>query len=70
MKVLHINTEQVGGAAWCVQRISNALVKKGIDSRILFARGNTVSDDIIGTIAEPDINLWYSNPKVIPSSTI
>lgn len=61
MKVLHINTEQVGGAAWCVQRINNALVKQRVDSRMLFAHGNTVSDGIVGIVAEPDRDLWYSN---------
>lgn len=62
MKILHINTFQEGGAAWCARRISNALVKEGIDSRMLFANGKTIPEGIKGAIAERDFEFWYSNP--------
>lgn len=61
IKVLHINTEQSGGAALCAQRINKALVKEGIESRMLFAHGDIVSDGIVGAIAKPDKDFWYSN---------
>lgn len=61
MKILHINTYQEGGAAWCARRISHALVKVGIDSRMLFADGRTMPKAIVGAIAERDVEFWYSN---------
>lgn len=61
MKVLHINTGQTGGAAWCAIRINNALVQQGIESRMLFSEGNSMPEGVEGTIAERDKELWYSN---------
>lgn len=66
MKILHINTLQEGGAAWCARRINSALVKAGIDSRMLFANGKAMPEGIKGAIAERDIEFWYSNPILIP----
>ena len=54
MKVLHINTSQVGGAALCAERINNSLVQEGIDSRMLFAEGTNMPDGIKGAIATRD----------------
>lgn len=62
MKILHINTLQEGGAAWCARRINSALVKAGIDSRMLFANGKVMPEGIKGAIAERDLEFWYSNP--------
>lgn len=62
MKILHINTYQEGGAAWCARRICNAIVKEGGDTRMLFAHGNTIPEGIEGAIAKPDKELWYSHP--------
>ena len=62
MKVLHINTEQMGGAAWCAIRINKALANIGIESRMLFANGESMPDGLEGAIAEQDKEFWYSNP--------
>lgn len=62
MNILHINTGQSGGAAWCAIRISKALKAEGIDSRMLFAEGGTIHDDVDGAIAEPDRHWWFSVP--------
>lgn len=62
MRILHINTSQEGGAAWCARRISNALVKEGVDSRMLFAHGTSLPAGIDGAIAERDKEFWYTNP--------
>ena len=62
MKVLHINTSQTGGAAWCAIRISKALTAEGIDSKMLFAEGNSLPDGVEGAIALPDKNFWHSVP--------
>lgn len=62
MKILHINSLLVGGAALCAQRISNALRNEGIDSRMLVAEGE--SKDYI-SVASADTTRedpWYSNP--------
>ena len=61
MKVLHINTRQTAGAALCAMRISKALEAQGIDSRMLFAEGETIPDGINGAIAEQDNSFWYYN---------
>jgi len=45
MKVVHINTYDSGGAAWCAKRIHKALKAEGIDSKMLLARG-TASEDV------------------------
>ena len=58
MKILHINTNQIGGAALCAMRINKALAQKGIDSRMLFAEGKTLPDGIKGSIATPDNYIW------------
>lgn len=41
MKVVHINTFQTGGAALCAIRICSALRNLGVDSKMLFAFGET-----------------------------
>lgn len=61
MKVLHINTMQTAGAALCAMRINNALIKEGIDSRMLFAEGESIPEGIVGAIAERDKSFWYSH---------
>lgn len=45
------------GAAMCAIRINNALVKEGVDSRMLFAQGSTIPKGINGAIAEEDKDL-------------
>lgn len=65
MKVLHINTMSTAGAALCAMRINNALVKEGIDSRMLFAQGTEVPEGINGAIAEEDKDFWYRNPWIL-----
>ena len=65
MKVLHINAMSTAGAAMCAMRINNALVKEGIDSRMLFAQGAEVPEGINGTIAEEDKDFWHSNPWLL-----
>ena len=62
MKILHINTSQVGGAAWCAIRLCKALVQSGVDSRMLFGEGKTLPDGIDGDIAYPDKHCWQSIP--------
>lgn len=62
MKILHINTYQEGGAAWCARKINGALVKAGIDSRMLFANGKVMPEGVQGEIAERDFEFWYSSP--------
>ena len=61
MKILHINTGQSGGAAWCAIRINKALVQEGIDSRMLFAEGNAMPEGVQGAIAERDEIFWNRN---------
>jgi len=61
MNILHINTVQEGGAAWCARRINKALVQQGIESRMLFAEGNCMPNGIDGAIAEKDSYLWDKN---------
>ena len=61
MNVLHINTGQFGGAAWCAIRINKALVKAGIESRMLFAEGNEMPEGVQGNIAERDKIIWNRN---------
>lgn len=61
MKVLHINKGQEGGAAWCARRINTALLKQGIESKMLFAEGTRMPEGIDGAIAEKDKTIWYSN---------
>ena len=61
MKILHINTGQNGGAAWCAIRINKALVYEGIDSRMLFAEGNKMPKGVQGAIAERDNIIWNRN---------
>lgn len=39
MKVVHITKLPDGGASWCAMRISRALCKQGVDSRILLMQG-------------------------------
>ena len=65
MKVLHINTRQTAGAALCAMRINNALIKEGIDSRMLFAEGESMPEGIVGAIAERDKSFWYSHPWLL-----
>lgn len=48
MKVVHINTYQTGGAAICAIRIHNALKKRGVESKMIFAYGIKTADfDVI-----------------------
>jgi len=58
MKVVHINTYQTGGAALCAIRIHNALLKNGIDSKMIFAQGQK-SDRF--DIATPQSYNWSNN---------
>lgn len=62
MRVLHINATQHGGAALCAIRINNALRIKGIESRMLFAEGESMPPDVDGSIANKDRCLWQSFP--------
>lgn len=61
MKILHVNTGQQGGSAWCAVRISRALASEGIESRMLFADGKTLPEGIEGDIAKKDKNPWNRN---------
>lgn len=61
MKVLHINTIQQGGAAWCAIRICKALQQEGVECRMLFAEGNSLPKGIEGAIAQQDSSLWRRN---------
>lgn len=62
MKILHINSYQEGGAAWCAIRISKALSQEGEDCRMLFAEGDAMPDGVDGAIALHDNSVWRSNP--------
>ena len=64
MKVLHINTVQDGGAAWCARRISKALVQNGVESRMLYALGNELPQNELGAIAQKDDCPWLNMPIV------
>ncbi len=61
MKILHINTYQWGGAAWCAIRICRALSEIGIDSQMLFAEGSSMPEGIDGDIAKADRIIWNEN---------
>lgn len=61
MKVLHINTSQNGGAAWCAMKICGALSRRGVDSRLLVAEGESLPPGIDGAVAERDSYLWQKN---------
>lgn len=65
MNILHINTRQTAGAALCAMRISHALEEQGIDSRMLFAEGETMPKGVSGAIAERDKSFWYSHPWLL-----
>ena len=58
MKVLHINTTDSGGAAWCAMRISKALSSQGVECRFLIAEGSPQENVIV---AKRDEEFWYSN---------
>ena len=63
MKVLHLNTFQDGGAALCAIRIDKALVRQGIESKMLFAQRTLFPEGVNGSIAEKDyIVRLRSNP--------
>ena len=63
MRILHVNSLQAGGAAWCAIRINKALVQQGVESRMLFAHGKTLPEGIDGDIARRDVKLsMCSNP--------
>lgn len=64
MKVLHINTVQDGGAAWCARRISKALVQNGVESRMLYALGNELPQGELGAIAPKDDCSWQNIPII------
>ena len=61
MKVLHINSYQQGGAALCAIRICKALSNQGIESRMLFAEGESIPEGIDGAIATPADIFWNRN---------
>lgn len=63
MKILHLNSLQDGGAAWCAIRINKALVQQGVESRMLFAHGQKLPEGIDGDIAKMDVKSSIcSNP--------
>lgn len=59
MKILHVNSIQEGGAAWCAICINKALVQQGVDSKMLFAQGTLLPDGVEGAIAEKDAILKF-----------
>ena len=61
MRVLHINTLRDGGAAWCVFRLSKALAREGVESRVLIAEGEAMPEGVEGDIAVRDRNIWNTN---------
>lgn len=61
MKVLHINTSQKGGAAWCAIKIGRALSRCDVDSRFLFAEGESLPSGIDGAVAKQDNLFWQKN---------
>lgn len=61
MKILHINTLQNAGAAWCAMRLSGTLAQHGVESKMLFAEGNSLPAGIDGAIAERDHCFWERN---------
>lgn len=62
MKVLHVITSLEGGAGLCTARIHKALIRIGVDSKILYAYGRPALEGVEGTVAERDRVFWYSNP--------
>lgn len=58
MRILHLNTTDYGGAAWCAMRISKALSSQGVECRFLIAEG-TQRENVV--VAKPDKEFWYSN---------
>lgn len=64
MKVVHIATMDFGGAGIAARRIHNALLRQGVESRML-VRFKQSDDDTIET-AQPNKGLYYpsSNPIV------
>lgn len=63
MKILHVNSWQEGGAAWCAIRINKALVQQGVESRMLFVHGQKIPEGIDGDIAKMDVkSKMSSNP--------
>lgn len=63
MKILHLNSLQDGGAAWCAIRINKALVQQGVESKMLFAHGQKLPEGIDGDIAKMDVKSCIcSNP--------
>ena len=57
MRVLHISTLDSGGAGLCALRIHNALLKKGIDSRMLVA--HKASDDpLVVQVEKTKLNMY------------
>ena len=61
MRVLHINTLRDGGAAWCVFRLSKALAREGVESRVLIAEGEAMPEGVEGEIAVKDRSIWNTN---------
>lgn len=57
MKVLHLNTNQEGGAALCAMRLHKALLVQGVESKMLFAEGESLPDDVDGAIAKKDLSI-------------
>lgn len=58
MKVLHINTNRGGGAALCAFRISEAMLRFGIDSQVIVAGGEP-TDKYSVALKDPD--RWQNN---------
>lgn len=61
MKILHINTVQYGGAAWCAIRINHSLKQRGVESKMLFAQGKNLPEGVDGAIAKQDKIVHYRN---------
>lgn len=62
MNVLHINTFQNGGAAFCAIRINKALMNEGIKSLMLFADGKNMPQGVDGAIVVRKKHIWETSP--------
>lgn len=58
MKVVHISSLTIGGAGLCAKRIHQSLLVKGINSKMLIARGEETETV---QVVQPDCDIWYSN---------
>ena len=64
MRILHINTFQGGGAAMCAIRIYGAISRKGVETKMLFAVGKDMPQNVDGVIAVQDKYLWQCNTLI------